>query len=94
MHDFADKVTRRGHDDAYFAFLDMVRAWLQRRVRGEGEPVGDVRPAPAAATVPLARWAEVWEKVEQSSAEAEDLNLDRKQVVLAILMTLARAARM
>jgi DNA polymerase-3 subunit delta' len=50
--------------------------------------------APALAAVPLARWAEVWENARQSAAEAEDLNLDRKQVVLSILMTLARATRM
>ena len=94
MHDFADKVARRGADDAYFGFLDTLRAWLQRRVRGEGEPVPSVHPPSTHAAVPLARWVEVWDKVEQSSAEAEALNLDRKQVVLAILMTLARATRM
>ena len=92
MHAFAERVSRGGEDDPYFASLDMVRAWLQRRVRGEAEPVAGVSAGPAG--VPLARWAEVWEKVEQSSAEADDLNLDRKQVVLTILMTLARAARM
>lgn len=94
MHDFAGKVAQRGADDAYFGFLEMIRAWLQRRVRGEGEPVPAVSSPPGQSAVPLARWAEVWDKVEQSSAEAEALNLDRKQVVLAILMTLARAARM
>jgi len=33
----------------------------------------------------------VWEKVHNSAADAEEYNLDRKQVVLSTLMTLARA---
>ncbi len=94
MHALADSVSGRGANDAYFGFLDTVRAWLARRVRGEDEPAPDVQPGPAVRGVPLARWAEVWEKVRQSSTEAEGLNLDRKQVVLSILMSLARAARM
>jgi DNA polymerase-3 subunit delta' len=89
MHAFADSVSKRGADDAYDGFLDLIRDWLGRRVRREAEPEGGVPPALAA--VPLARWAEVWEKAAQSSADAEELNLDRKQVVLSILMTLARA---
>jgi len=94
MHALADSVSGRRADDAYHGFLDTVRAWLARRVRGEDEPAGDAQPGPAVRAVPLARWAEVWDKIAQSSTEAEDLNLDRKQVVLSILMSLARAARM
>ena len=75
-------------------FLDTVRAWLGRRVRDEPEPDSEATPGQVVRAVPLARWAEVWEKVAQSSFEADDLNLDRKQVVLSILMSLARAARM
>jgi hypothetical protein len=36
----------------------------------------------------------VWENVRRSSTLADALNLDRKQAVLSILMTLARATRM
>ncbi len=90
LHAFADSVTARGADDAYHGFLDLLRDWLARRVRGEPEPDGGAAPA----AVPLARWAEVWEKVEHSAADAEEYNLDRKQVVLSALMTLARATRM
>jgi DNA polymerase-3 subunit delta' len=94
MHALADSVSGRTADDAYYGFLDTVRAWLGRRVRGEAEPVAEATPGQAVRAVPLARWAEVWEKVAQSSTEADDLNLDRKQVVLSILMSLARAVRM
>jgi DNA polymerase-3 subunit delta' len=94
MHALADSVSGRGANDAYEGFIETVRAWLGRRVRGEPEPAAEAAPGEAVRAVPLARWAEVWEKVAQSSAEADDLNLDRKQVVLSILMSLARAARM
>lgn len=94
MHAFADSVTGRGADDAYHGFLDLLRDWLGRRVRREPEPTSGGSVAAIAKTVPLARWAEVWEKVEHSAADAEEYNLDRKQVVLSTLMTLARATRM
>jgi DNA polymerase-3 subunit delta' len=94
MHAFADSVSGRSAEDAYESFLDHLRQWLGRRVRRESEPDEAADPSAAVAGVPLARWAEVWEKVNRSAAEAEALNLDRKQVVLSIFMTLARATRM
>ena len=94
LHAFADRLAARGADDAYEGFLDLLRAWLDRRVRDEPEPLGGPGISPALQAVPLARWAEVWEKANQSATLAETLNLDRKQVVLSILMTLARATRM
>jgi DNA polymerase-3 subunit delta' len=94
MHALADRVSGRGANDAYEGFLDTIRAWLGRRVRGEPEPAAEAAPPARLTSVPLARWAEVWEKIAASATEAEDLNLDRKQVVLSILMTFARATRM
>jgi len=90
MHAFADQVSGRGNDDAYHGFLELLRGWLARRVRRQPEPDGG-SPAPG---VPLERWAQVWEKVQLSSEDAEEYNLDRKQLVLSIFMTLARETRM
>lgn len=94
MHTMADGVVKRGADDAYASFLDILRGWLGRRVRREGEPPGEPEPSAVVAAVPLARWAEVWDKLNETSAEADALNLDRKQVVLSILMSFAHASRM
>jgi DNA polymerase-3 subunit delta' len=94
LHNLADRVSRRGEDDAYFTLLDLLRDWLQRRVRREPEVLATPTLAPAVLGAPLARWAEVWEKAEETSGVAEELNLDRKQVILTIFMSLARAARM
>jgi DNA polymerase-3 subunit delta' len=90
MHGFADRSGSRTVDDNYLGFLDLIRGWLARRVRGQAEPEGGT----PGAGVPLERWAGVWEKVKDSSDLADELNLDRKQVVLSIFMNLARATRM
>lgn len=93
VHLLADRVSARGDEDAYLGFLDGLEGWLSRRVRGEPEP-NAVPLAPAVAAASLATWADVWEKAAETTFQAEELNLDRKQVVLQIFMTLANAARM
>jgi DNA polymerase-3 subunit delta' len=94
LHSFADRVAGRGNDEAYEGFLDALSAWFDRRVRGESEPDPAARLAPAVATAPLETWPELWENLRHSSELADELNLDRKQAVLSILMNLARATRM
>lgn len=92
-HALGDLVAQRGADEAFANFVDLVFAWLNRRARSLPEPDGSAIPQSVAAT-PLATWAEVWEKLRQSSAEVEALNLDRKQFVLTTMNILARATRM
>jgi DNA polymerase-3 subunit delta' len=94
VHALATRVAARDADEAFDSFLDAVCAWLDRRVRGEEEPDIVVRLSPAVRRTPLESWAQVWENVRRSSTLADALNLDRKQAVLSILMTLARATRM
>lgn len=94
-HTYADKIAGRGAgaDDAWLGFRDALAGWLNRRVRGEGEPGGGPLPK-VAESLPLERWAEVWENLRRSTEETDELNLDRKRTVLSILMSLARATRM
>jgi DNA polymerase-3 subunit delta' len=94
LHGFADRVAGRGNDEAYAGFLDTLSAWFDRRVRNESEPDPAARLAPAVRAAPLETWPELWENLRHSSALADELNLDRKQAVLSILMNLARATRM
>jgi len=94
IHDFADSVSRRGDEDAWTGFNDLVAGWLNRRVRGAPEPDSAAALAPVVPATPLERWAEVWENLRRSSALADALNLDRKRTALSILMSLARATRM
>jgi DNA polymerase-3 subunit delta' len=92
VHELADVVAAKGQDDTFEAFLDLIDDWLSRRVRHRPEPTGTLAPAVRAAS--LASWAAVWEKIRESSLQAETLNLDRKQVVLQVFMALANATRM
>lgn len=85
----AERVSARGAEAEFERVHDFIEAWLDRRVRGEGEPDG----APAPAVPRLACWAEVWEKVGRAARLADALNLDRKQTVLSAFEALAEATR-
>ena len=91
VHALADSVAVRGRDEAYRAFVGIVEDWLTRRLRAESE-AGSKLPA-SVTKAPLASWATVWEKVRDTTLQAETLNLDRKQVVLQVFMALAAATR-
>lgn len=80
-----DEASLRGGEEAFDLVVDRVRQGIATAMRA-GASAG--LPAPA-----LAAWAEVWEKVDRAVGRAEALNLDRKQVVLAIFKDLAEAAR-
>ncbi|MBZ8132514.1 DNA polymerase III subunit delta' [Afifella sp. IM 167] len=74
---------------AWAEFSDLVGGYLDRRVRRLPEPEEGASPP----SLPLARWAELWEKVARRSAEVETFNLDRRQFVLNVFETVAEAAR-
>lgn len=91
VHELADKVSGRGLDEEFESFVALVGDWLSRRVRGLAEPTGALSPGTSGASV--ASWAAVWDKLRESSVQAEALNLDRKQVVLQVFTALANATR-
>lgn len=94
LYGLADMVGTRGRDERWRLFHDLVRAWLNRRVRAQPEPGaagGTPLPHPA---VPLERWAEVWDNLGRIVADTDVYNLDRKRSVLSIMQALARATRM
>ena len=100
VHALADKVARRGADEAYQTTVELLNDWLQRLVKtGAGAaPQADLAPGEGAAMARLAasggldRWVEVWEKINQSVARAEALNTDRKLVILNIFSMLESVA--
>jgi len=92
-HALADRIAGRGNEDAWTAFADLLGGWLNRRVRGAPEPEGGTQPGAGVAAVPLATWAAAWDDLRRSTEQTDELNLDRKRTVLAILMRLARATR-
>lgn len=100
VHALADKVARRGADEAYETAIELLSDWVHRLVRvGAGAaPLPDLVPGEGvamtrlAASVGLDRWVEVWEKISQSVARAEALNTDRKLVILNIFSMLESVA--
>ena len=100
LHKLADKIARRGADDAWHTAIELLSDWLQRLIRvGAGAPIlPDLVPGENAAMIRLAqtasldRWVEVWEKVSEMVARAEALNTDRKLVILNIFSMLENTA--
>lgn len=100
LHKLADKIARRGADEAWHTAIELLSDWLQRMIRtGAGMPVQpDLVPGENAAmarmaqTAGLDRWVEVWEKVTETVARAEALNTDRKLVILNIFSMLESVA--
>ncbi len=102
IHALAEKLARRGNDQAYSMFRDLLSDWLVRLVRSGALPPGSVDEVIAgegqvmarlAAGTSLDRWVEVWENTGRTADRAEALNLDRKQVILGTFAALEAAAR-
>ncbi|HEY4134271.1 MAG TPA: DNA polymerase III subunit delta' [Alphaproteobacteria bacterium] len=84
----------------YDLFGELLGDWIARMVRaGAGGSASEVLPGERELMDRLAgrrgldQWVEVWEKIAHLFARAAAVNLDRKQVVLSVLLTLQSAAR-
>ncbi len=101
LHSFADGLARRGAEADFRIVADLLARWVARRTtagaRGHmpdslpptREGRGQRLPAPPS----LDRWAALWEKINTLAAQADRLNLDRKQVILDIFLALETTAR-
>ena len=81
-HKFADLVAKRGADDAFRLFMDAVHDHLSANLHAE---TSGVRSA--------IRWADAWSEIDRHARLSLGYNLDRKQLVLKTLDTLAAATR-
>jgi DNA polymerase-3 subunit delta' len=109
LHTLADKLARAEAEDSYRTVTELLTQWLARMIRtaaaengdrgadehGEGEIVRGEREGMRrlAARRSLDQWVEVWENITRLFAQADGLNLDRKQVVLGAFLALEGAAR-
>jgi DNA polymerase III subunit delta' len=107
LHGFADKLARAEAEDTYRTASELLMQFLARMIRaaahdGAGQGAGDegeiVRGEREgmrrlAGRRSLDQWVEVWEKITRLFAQADGLNLDRKQVVLGAFLALEGAAR-
>ncbi len=109
VHRLGDRLARADAENAYRSATDLLTWWLARVIRtraGLGTDQ-DHRDAARAeiirgetdcarnllALAGLDRWAEVWEKITRLIAQADGVNLDRKQVILNAFHAMETAAR-
>jgi DNA polymerase-3 subunit delta' len=100
LHALADRLARGDAEEAFRLAAELLPGWVARMVTlaagGEGTAT---LPGEAEAMRRLARrrgleeWVEVWENLTHLFASADDVNLDRKQVVLSAFFALEEAAR-
>ena len=99
-HDLANRLSGKAADMAYRTFTQLLFDWVSRMVRtaARGAKPAEIVPGERAAmqrlsaSAGLDRWVEVWEKMTALVDRAEAVNLDRKQVILSLLETLAGTA--
>ena len=84
LHGLAERLGRRGADDAYALATSLMLDWIS----ASGRDLARSGAPPAL----LAPWSEVWEKVSRALAEAEIYNLDRTQTLLSAFRTVSAAA--
>jgi len=101
IHTLGDRLARPNNQADYRAVAETFAWWLARMIRAiaVGTPPVEVVGGETAVierlthASPLDRWVEVWDKIVDLFARADQLNLDRKQVLLSAFATLAQAAR-
>jgi DNA polymerase-3 subunit delta' len=98
LHEFADEVAGWGSQDAFRVIAELMPATLARAIATAARPGGPRAGREAALATLLTRrgldrWVEVWEKITELFAQADAVNLDRKQVVLNAFFALEEAAR-
>jgi DNA polymerase-3 subunit delta' len=101
LHGFADRLARADGEEAYRTASELLLQWLTRMVTGaaRGVAADEIVPGEGAAMRRLLarhaldRWVEVWEKIARLFAQADHLNLERKQAVLGAFFALEGAMR-
>jgi DNA polymerase III subunit delta' len=98
LHGFAEKMARSGADDSFALLTELLPAEIARLITSVAHgnamsPAEDRARRNLAGRRSLDQWVSVWEKLNNLFAQAEGINLDRKQVVLNAFFALEAAAR-
>lgn len=100
LHALGDKISRPGADGAFQTLGDLLRWWMARLALAVAK--GEVATLPGTdralaerlqAAGSIGRWLEAWERTNHLLARTDEVNLDRKQIVLNIFLNLEAAAR-
>lgn len=103
LHAFGGKLGKAGADDVFRTATGLFRWWLARLILAaagsQGQGAGRFPPDEEAlisrlgGAAGLDRWFEVWEKINRLLDKTDPINLNRKQVVLNVFLTLENAVR-
>ncbi len=103
LHAFGGKLGKAGSDDAFRTATGLLRWWLARLILvaagGESPAAGRLSSGDDAligrlgGAAGLDRWFEVWEKINRLLDKTDPINLNRKQVVLNVFLTLENAVQ-
>ncbi len=99
LHAFGARLGKAGAEEAFSTASNLLRWWLARLIlSASGAMAADGLSADEKALMGrlgqaagLDRWFEVWEKINRLLDKTEHANLDRKQVVLNVFLTLENA---
>jgi DNA polymerase III subunit delta' len=105
LHALAERIAPAEAADSFRTLTELLTGWLGRMVSlaAQGYPPTSlsnaILPGEAEAMHRLAarrsldQWVEVWEKMNRLFAQADGLNLDRRQVLLNAIFALEAASR-
>lgn len=96
-HTLADSLALSAQEQRFEAFFDLFLDTLARlaRVRATGQGTPDELSL-ASRLIPEARlpqWATLWEAILRDKADADELNLDRKALIMRALARLEAASK-
>jgi DNA polymerase-3 subunit delta' len=88
-HAFATADTLGRDEDAFSAFMDLLRAAVSSAVRAAARGNADAAQARLLGARPLAAWVDVWHALTKLQDETEGLHLDKRQALVTSFGLLA-----
>lgn len=88
IQSIAEKVTARGKEDGFRLLMEFAADYMEANATGRlhaDNKNNDIST--------LARWAQVWEKTQNSIRLADGYNLDKKQVIINLFQDMGEASR-
>ncbi len=95
-HNLADTLSSNAQEQRFEVFFDLFLERLAALARGgvgQGTPNDVSLPERLLAEARLPAWASLWQRVVRDKAEAQELNLDRKALIMRALAQLQAAAK-
>ena len=91
-HQLADELSRKNKLEQFHLLFDIARDYISNTIHQSAASKSPAQINDAHKDLSgLARLCEVWEKVADSAALADEYNLDKKQVILNLFGSLAQA---